>query len=291
MHKSRKTALVLLPKAPSQTHIELFAHMGQALQFDLVHLTPGDNRAWSILQASFVLVDVSGNDPEVLYCLGVAHTFGKRVFLITDTLDTLPFDLASNRTWVIDPSSDNGDIHQAMVQFLSVPNAVGPVRLFLGKFAFFGENLIAWRFLAFLIDAVCMLVLVAIALHLVMPGDQSTFTERIAALVQQAMEVSDGPVREQMDMVLASAVYLVLAYFALSTWLLRATLGQLITGLRVVQTDYRRVTFGQCVGRSLLSMVVVMTWGASFLSAIRGPGYQAVHDILSGTIVVRSHGF
>jgi uncharacterized RDD family membrane protein YckC len=291
MRESRKTALVLVPKRPSKPHVELFERMGQALQFELVHPAPGGDRARSILQASFVLADVSGNDPEVLYDLGVAHTFGKRVFLITDTLDRLAYDLGSNRTWVIDPSSDNREIHQAMAQFLSVPNVMGPVRLFLGKFAFFGENLIAWRFLAFLIDAMWMLLLLGLALHLVIPGDQSTVTERIAALVQQSMEEPDGPVREAIDAVLVSAAYLALAYFALSTWLLRATLGQLVTGLRVVQTDYRRATFGQCVARSLLSMVAVMTYGAAFLSAIRGPGYQAVHDLLSGTIVVRSHAF
>ena len=62
-----------------------------------------------------------------------------------------------------------------------------------------------------------------------------------------------------------------------------------VLGLRVVQTDYRRATFGQCVGRALLSILVIMTYGAAFLSAMRRPGYRAVHDALSGTTVVRTH--
>ena len=287
----RKTALVLVPKRPSELHVALFERMAQALQFELVYPAAGSDRANSILEASLVLADVSGNDPEVLYWLGVAHTFGKRVFLVTDKLDRLAYDLASNRTWVVDPSSDNREIQQAMAQFLRVPYAMGPVRLFLGKFAFFGENLIAWRFLAFLIDAACLLPLLVLALHLVVPGDQPTVAGRAAALFQALMEGADGTNGDATTTVVVSAGYLAFAYFALSTWLMRATLGQLITGLRVVQADYRRATFGQCVGRALLSLVVFMTYGAAFLSAMRAPAHQAVHDLLSGTIVVRSHTF
>lgn len=289
---------MLAPKGQAASHAALFERMAQALQFELVSPAAGGDRAKSILQASFVLADVSGNDPEVLYNLGLAHTFGKRVFLVTDTLDKLPYDLASSRAWVVDPLSDNRDILRAMAQFLSVPYAIGPVRVFLGKFAFFGENLIAWRFLAFLIDAVWMLFLLGLVLHLIIPGDQATVLERVEFLYQELergyQELEGGPdgaTGELAQTVAFSAFLVVFAYFALSIWLLRATFGQFVTGLRVVQTDYRRATFGQCVGRALLSVLVIVTYGAAFLSAMRGPGYQAVHDVLSGTIVVRSHAF
>jgi uncharacterized RDD family membrane protein YckC len=213
------------------------------------------------------------------------------VFLVTDTLDKLPYDLASSRAWVVDPASDNRDIPRAMAQFLSVPYAIGPVRVFLGKFAFFGENLIGWRFLAFLIDAVWMLLLLGLVLHLVIPGDQVTILGRVDFLYQQLIGGPDRETANAAQTVGISAFYVVFAYFALSTWLLRATFGQFVTGLRVVQTDYRRATFGQCVGRAVLSVLVMLTYGAAFLSAMRRPGYQAVHDVLSGTIVVRSHAF
>ncbi len=287
----RKTCLVLAPKGQSAFHAVLFERMAQALQFELVSPAAASNRAQLILHAGFVLADVSGNDPEVLYWLGVAHTFGKRVFLVTDTLDKLPYDLASSRAWVVDPAGDNRDILRAMAQFLSVPYAIGPVRVFLGKFAFFGENLIGWRFLAFLIDAVWMLLLLGLVLHLVIPGDQATILGRVDFLFRQLISGSDGETGNAAQTVGVSAFYVVFAYFALSTWLLRATFGQFVTGLRVVQTDYRRATFGQCVGRAVLSVLVMLTYGAAFLSAMRRPGYQAVHDVLSGTIVVRSHAF
>jgi len=265
--------------------------MGQALGFELVHATANDNRVTSILQTSFTLADLSGNDPEVLYYLGVAHTLGKRVFLVTDALDRLPYDVASSRAWVVDPSSANRDIHRALEQFLGVRYAIGPVRIFLRKFAFFGENLIARRFPAFLIDALLLLLLLGLVLHLVTPGDQATLIERAAFLFQEVTSGPSGITGGLAQNVALVAIYVVFFYFALSTWLLQATLGQLLTGLRVVQTDYRRATFGQCVGRTVLAILTIMTWGAAFLPAMRGPEYQAVHDVLSGTIVVRRHGY
>jgi uncharacterized RDD family membrane protein YckC len=126
---------------------------------------------------------------------------------------------------------------------------------------------------------------------MVIPGDQPTVVQRTGFIIEQLAAGVNGNLNEAVTGVLASAFYFLLAYFVLSTWLFRATLGQMVTGLRVVQADYRRATFGQCVGRAVLSVLVVMTYGAAFLSAIRGPGYRAAHDVLSGTIVVRSHAF
>ena len=287
----KKTCLVLASQAQSPAHAELFARMGRELGFELIRIEGAGDRAARMLQASFVLADVSGNDPEVLYCLGIAHTFGKRVFLVTDTIDRLPYDLASCRAWVVDPASDNRDIARAMAQFLSVPYAIGPVRVFLGKFAYFGENLIGLRFVAFLIDAIWMLILLGILLYLVVPSDQADFGQTLEAWLKEIDRPFESENATAAQTVLVSMAYGVFFYFALSTWLLRATLGQYLLGLRVVQTDYRRATFGQCVGRAVLSMLVILTYGAAFLSAMRRPGYRAVHDALSGTIVVRMHAF
>jgi uncharacterized RDD family membrane protein YckC len=278
---------VLAPKDQSAVHAALFEQMAQALQFELAAPAAGADRARDILQASFLLADVSGNDPEVLYDVGVAHTFGKRVFLVTDSVEGIPYDLAGCRAWVVDPAAGNRDIVRALAQFLSVPYAIGPVRVFLGRFAFFGENLIARRFLAFLFDAAWMLLLLGFGLHLIIPADQVTIQDRIDWLYR-ALDAPRDQTDERVQMVMGSAFYFVFAYFALSTWLLRASFGQLLAGLRVLQTDYRRATFAQCVGRAVLSVLVVLTYGASFLWAMRGPGYRAAHDVLSGTIVARS---
>jgi len=285
------SCLVLAPKSQSPSHAALFEGMGQALGFELVHSVVGSDRVRTILQTSFTLADLSGNDPEVLYYLGVAHTFGKRVFMVTDALERLPYDVASSRAWVVDPSSANRDIYRALEQFLSDPYAIGPVRLFLGKFAFFGENLIARRFLAFVIDAILMLSLLGLALDLVVPVGQATIIERVAFLLHEVASGPGGITGGMAQNIAVAAAYVVIFYFPLSTWLLRGTLGQLAMGLRIVQTDYRRATFGQCAGRTVIAILAIMTCGATFLLAMRGPGYQAVHDALSGTIVVRSHGY
>jgi len=282
-----KTCLLLAPRAPIVSHLTLFERMAEALRFDLVRAASGGDRAQAILDASVVLADVSGNDPEVLYWLGVAHTFGKRVFLVTDALERLPYDLASSRAWVVDPASDNREVHAAMARFLQIPYVIGPVRMFLGKFAFFGENLIAQRFLAFLLDAACLLLVLGAIWYAAVRGQGLNAADQALLLIQGSDQV-DREARDTTAMVMAGGLYVLLGYFSLSTWLLRATPGQLALSLRVVQTDYRRVTLGQSIGRAVLSVVLVLfTYGGDFLWAMRGPGHRAIHDVLSGTILVR----
>jgi uncharacterized RDD family membrane protein YckC len=289
MPTPKKTCLLLAPKAPIASHLALFERMAHALQFELLRPTADGDRARAILDASIVLADVSGNDPEVLYWLGVAHTFGKRVFLVTDAVERLPYDLASSRAWLVDPASDNQDIQRAMAQFLQIPYAIGPVRVFLGKFAFFGENLIAPRFAAFLLDAACMLLVVGGIWYLTVLGQGLDVAEQAALLYRGMNGEADRAVQDTAATVMGAGVYALLGYFAVSTWLLRATPGQLALGLRVVQADYRRVTLGQSVGRTILSSLTLYTFGGGFLWVMRGPGHRALHDILSGTIVVRRH--
>lgn len=50
-----------------------------------------------IAQADLVIADVTGLNPNVMYELGLAHALGKRTVMITQTLDTLPFDLRPYR--------------------------------------------------------------------------------------------------------------------------------------------------------------------------------------------------
>lgn len=46
-----------------------------------------------ILSAKFVIADITGRNPNVFYELGIAHTLGKEVILITQNKDDIPFDL------------------------------------------------------------------------------------------------------------------------------------------------------------------------------------------------------
>lgn len=51
-----------------------------------------------IYKADIILADLTGLNPNVMYELGVAHTFGKKTIIITqDELEKLPFDLKQYR--------------------------------------------------------------------------------------------------------------------------------------------------------------------------------------------------
>lgn len=51
----------------------------------------------SILQAAIIVCDTTGRNPNVFYELGIAHTLGKKVLLLTQNLDDIPFDLRALR--------------------------------------------------------------------------------------------------------------------------------------------------------------------------------------------------
>lgn len=50
-----------------------------------------------INQAAFIIADVTGRNPNVMYELGIAHTLGKPVILITQEIDKIPFDFTHLR--------------------------------------------------------------------------------------------------------------------------------------------------------------------------------------------------
>jgi len=47
----------------------------------------------SILKAGVIVADLTGKNANVFYELGVAHSLGKKVFLVTQSYDDVPFDL------------------------------------------------------------------------------------------------------------------------------------------------------------------------------------------------------
>lgn len=47
----------------------------------------------SINEASILISELTGRNPNVFYEAGIAHTIGKEVILITQTIDDVPFDL------------------------------------------------------------------------------------------------------------------------------------------------------------------------------------------------------
>jgi hypothetical protein len=51
----------------------------------------------SIRGADYLIADLTGRNPNVYYELGYAHSLGKRVILLTQNVDDVPFDLRHQR--------------------------------------------------------------------------------------------------------------------------------------------------------------------------------------------------
>jgi hypothetical protein len=62
--------------------------------------TPTDilNDIWhGINDADFVVADITGRNPNVLYELGIAHTLAKPVLIVSRTAADIPIDLSTRR--------------------------------------------------------------------------------------------------------------------------------------------------------------------------------------------------
>mgnify|MGYP001467991597 CR=1 FL=1 len=89
---------------------------------------PGDvmEFVWKeINESAFVVADVSTANPNVLYEIGIAHTLGKEVIILTDCPDKVPFDIKKNR--YLNYSIDNEDSIQKMKEKLE--NAIRIISL------------------------------------------------------------------------------------------------------------------------------------------------------------------
>lgn len=65
-----------------------------------------------IFRAHVVVVDFTGKNPNVMYETGIAHTLGKHVIPLSQSMDDVPFDIAHHRVLKYLP---NGEGIQAMV--------------------------------------------------------------------------------------------------------------------------------------------------------------------------------
>ena len=71
-----------------------------------------------LANCSVVIADLTGSNPNVYYELGLAHALGKRVILLTQHVDELPFDLRSYRG--IPYSTHFAEIAKARAQLLAI---------------------------------------------------------------------------------------------------------------------------------------------------------------------------
>lgn len=50
-----------------------------------------------IVQSELVLADTTGRNPNVFYEIGIAHSIGKEILLITQSVSDIPFDIQRYR--------------------------------------------------------------------------------------------------------------------------------------------------------------------------------------------------
>jgi uncharacterized RDD family membrane protein YckC len=73
-----------------------------------------------------------------------------------------------------------------------------------------------------------------------------------------------------------------------SPW--RATLGQAVMDLHVTDLHGDRISFARATARYLAQILNLLTLGFGLLMQLFSPRRQALHDLVSGTVVVRSRG-
>ena len=62
-----------------------------------------------ILSSRMVIADITGRNPNVFYELGIAHTIGKPVILLTQNISDIPFDLNRYRHIIYADNMDGYD--------------------------------------------------------------------------------------------------------------------------------------------------------------------------------------
>ena len=82
--------------------------------------------------------------------------------------------------------------------------------------------------------------------------------------------------------------WLYAAFLISSPW--RATLGQAVMDLHVTDLDGDRISFGRASARYFAQILNLFTLGFGILMQVFTARRQALHDLVTGTVVVRSRG-
>lgn len=134
------------------------------------------------------------------------------------------------------------------------------------------------RFLLGLIVGPCVLLILAPALHL-----------------ETAMEDPDQmlplllPLMGLILMIVATAFLVMWLYYAfLHSSGRQATLGMMAMGLKLTDLEGHRITFARASARYFAHIVTNLTFGIGYVCAAFTSRKQALHDLIVGTLVVRT---
>lgn len=101
---NRPIVFVLTPF--SEEHIALYEMLKEELKDNFAFSNAGDldnsrniisDIVYGINEASVIIADLTGLNPNVFYELGLAHALRKKTIIITQDIDELPFDIRSYR--------------------------------------------------------------------------------------------------------------------------------------------------------------------------------------------------
>ena len=78
-------------------------------------------------------------------------------------------------------------------------------------------------------------------------------------------------------------------YFAFMESSRGATFGKMALGIRVTDMNGNQITFGRATGRYFARIISSLTFGIGYIMAGFSQQKQALHDIISGCLVVNKH--
>lgn len=75
-------------------------------------------------------------------------------------------------------------------------------------------------------------------------------------------------------------------YFAILETMKQATPGKMIVGIKVTDMNGNAITFGRATGRYFAKIISSLTFGVGYIMTAFTQQKQALHDIISGCLVV-----
>jgi len=208
----------------------------------------------------------TGANPNVFYELGLAHALGKRVFLVAEDPQCCRVDFGALTVSKFEASEAGRERLRAELQaFVATPGILSPIAVFSGGFSVAGQPLMARRFCGFLIDAIIAAAIAACVLALA----AWVLAESVVVTFESAI------------------VPLMLLYFFVTGAALGTTPGQRLAGLKVTRLDRSQPSRAQKLLRPVAASLNLLTFGVGFLWTARSPRHQAVHDIITRTLVLR----
>lgn len=228
----------------------------------------------SILSADIIFADLSGNNPNVLYELGIAQSLSRKVLLLSDFEEPTPFDISAYFVHRIPAPSTTAaawpELAEAMCTLHNKKHGGGPVNDVLGDIVGrIGQPLFWRRAGAFLID----FYIIGTPVFIGMP----VFLDLISIKVADDRGMYVG---------LLYLIGLFLYHFLFNA-LFGRTIGKWIFGLKVRGWNSRAVSWWRSGIRGAIGLLGYFTLGATYWIALAGPSYMALHDRWSGTMVVR----